>query len=436
MHSYYFDRPDLAGEELPLPSAGGEEGYRFRPADGERPPLPPRRPPKYPRRPNRVRRRSAVVLCLFLVVLLGGSGTLLALGMHGLLPWSGMAAPPDFTYTAPEEGQEFPTTVERAPLGDGTVLTLRAAPGGAELSAEEIYAKNAPSIVSIESVLPDGISQGTGIVFSKDGYILTNHHVIAGASAVTVSQLDGSAHYNALLVGSDSQTDLAVLKVEDRTDFTPAEFGVSDTLRVGERAYAIGNPLGAQLPGTMTEGIISFLDRSMSVDGYEMELIQTDAALNSGNSGGALVNRYGQVVGVTTLKMMSDFDTIEGLGFAIPSATVKAIADELIARGHVGGRPTIGITAGPSYYYVEEGYDGPEGLYVVRVEPRSDAWAKGLRAGDIILRTNGRPTPTIEALNAVKEELGVGDTLELECYRDGEYRTITVALVEQYTLQP
>ena len=94
MHSYYFDRPDLAGEELPLPSAGGEEGYRFRPADGERPPLPPRRPPKYPRRPNRVRRRSAVVLCLFLVVLLGGSGTLLALGMHGLLPWSGMAAPP------------------------------------------------------------------------------------------------------------------------------------------------------------------------------------------------------------------------------------------------------------------------------------------------------------------------------------------------------
>ena len=156
----------------------------------------------------------------------------------------------------------------------------------------------------------------------------------------------------------------------------------------------------------------------------------------SGNSGGALVNRYGQVIGVTTLKMMSDFDTIEGLGFAIPSATVKAIADELIAQGHVGGRPTIGITAGPSYYYVEEGYDGPEGLYVVSVEPRSDAWAKGLRAGDIILKTNGQPTPTIEALNAVKEELGVGDTLELEFYRDGEYRTITVALVEQYTLQP
>ena len=224
--------------------------------------------------------------------------------------------------------------------------------------------------MSIRSTVGEGFSLGTGIVFTADGYIVTNHHVIEGASAVTVSRLDDPAEsYNALLVGSDARTDLAVLKVE-AGDLIPAEFGDSTALQVGDPAYAIGNPLGATLPGTMTEGIISYLDRSIQVDGYERKLIQTSAALNSGNSGGALVNGYGQVVGVTTLKMMSDFDTIEGLGFAIPSATVKEIADELIARGDATGRPVLGITAGPSRYYLEEGADRPDGLYVVSVEPR------------------------------------------------------------------
>lgn len=436
MYNYYFDRPDLREPE-PVSGQTGPEGWRFQPP--AEPETPPRRPPISPRRVCRVRRarrnrRAAAVLCLFLTLILGGSGILLVLGMNGLLP--GVASfPAEVEDWAPPVESSLPaTTVARAPLGDAELI-IRPQSEGPFLSSREIYVRNLPSIVSIRSTVGEGFSLGTGIVFTADGYIVTNHHVIEGASAVTVSRLDDPAEsYNALLVGSDARTDLAVLKVE-AGDLIPAEFGDSAALQVGDPAYAIGNPLGATLPGTMTEGIISYLDRSIQVDGYERKLIQTSAALNSGNSGGALVNGYGQVVGVTTLKMMSDFDTIEGLGFAIPSATVKEIADELIARGYVTGRPVLGITAGPSRYYLEEGADRPDGLYVVSVEPRSDAWAQGVRAGDLILRANGRPTPDIAALNAEKEGLAVGESLELELYRDGEYRTIRVALVEEYTLE-
>ena len=347
------------------------------------------------------------MLCLFLALILGGSGILLVLGMNGLLP--GVASfPAEVEEWAPPVESSLPaTTVARAPLGNAELI-IRAPAGGA-LSLQPGDLCPEPALYCEHSQHGgEGSSLGTGIVFTADGYIVTNHHVIEGASAVTVSRLDDPAEsYNALLVGSDARTDLAVLKVE-AGDLIPAEFGDSTALQVGDPAYAIGNPLGATLPGTMTEGIISYLDRSIQVDGYERKLIQTSAALNSGNSGGALVNGYGQVVGVTTLKMMSDFDTIEGLGFAIPSATVKEIADELIARGYVTGRPVLGITAGPSRYYLEEGADRPDGLYVVSVEPRSDAWTQGVRVGDLILRANGRPTPDIAALNAEKEGLAVG----------------------------
>lgn len=408
MRGYYYDQTGEAPRSTPAPISAG--------------------------RRRRWSGAAAVLLFLLTMALLGGLTAAAGLWSHSRL--EELPALADSTWQPLPVREELPeeTTVERAPTGDGTTLTISPLPSGGAHSLQEIYRENIASIVSIRGSKGDGMSLGTGVVMSEDGYIITNSHVIEGCGAVDVVLQDERV-FQALLVGQDAQSDLAVLKI-DCAGLTPAQFGDSTLLEVGDAVAAIGNPLGEELRGTMTDGIISAINRDVNVDGYTMVLLQTTAALNSGNSGGALVNRYGQVVGVTTLKMMSDFDTIEGLGFAIPSATVKAIADELIARGHVGGRPTIGITAGPSYYYVEEGYDGPEGLYVVRVEPRSDAWAKGLRAGDIILRTNGRPTPTIEALNAVKEELGVGDTLELECYRDGEYRTITVALVEQYTLQP
>lgn len=444
MYSYYFDRPDM---EYNVPSGAGEDRIPvLRPVpdsgEGEKRRVV-RRAPEAPRpRRNRRRARAVVVLCLFLALMLGSGAAAVLLNLRGgrplpaledLMPWEDGAEDWDGRFAPVPETQESETLVKRAPVGGGTVLSLSPEPEGEALSPRDIYDKSVPSIVSIRGEGDWGASLGTGIILSEDGYIITNHHVIAGTRTVTVTRLDGGGSYDALLVGSDEQTDLAVLKVE-AAGLPAAEFGDSASLRVGDPAYAIGNPLGEQLMGTMTDGIISYLDRAMSVDGYEMQLIQTSAALNSGNSGGALVNQYGQVIGVTTLKMSSNWNTIEGLGFAIPTASAKAIVDELIAAGHIGGRPAIGVTVGPVKYYVEDPDAVPQGLWVESVDENSDAWRKGLRAGDIIVEANGLPTPAIADLNAQKEGLRAGDSLELKIFRDGDYLILSVELVEQYTL--
>ena len=316
--------------------------------------------------------------------------------------------------------------------------------GDKNLTPKEVYDMYVDSTVGITTTgttsngywTSEFSASGSGFIISEDGYIVTNHHVIEGAETVTVHRLDGSASYDALLVGSDAASDLAVLKVEAQ-GLTAAEFGDSALVQVGDVALAIGNPLGEQLPGTMTDGIISYIDRSVTVDGYEMQLIQTSAALNSGNSGGALLNEYGQVVGVTTLKMSSNWDTIEALGFAIPTATVKEIVDDLIAHGAVSGRPTIGITVCAVSALPPEEAEGlpQDGLYVVSVEEGSDALEQGLRAGDVILEANGTEVSTIEDLNDQKTGLSVGDALTLTVFRDGETFTVEIHLVEQYQLE-
>lgn len=323
-----------------------------------------------------------------------------------------------------------PVTVERAPVGDGTTLTIVPAPDRTPLTFQEIYQKVIPSIVSIRGVQNEGGSLGTGVVAASNGYIVTNSHVIEGCSKVSVILQDDST-YPARLVGNDADSDLAVLKIEAE-DLIPASFGDSSVLQVGDVALAIGNPLGERLRGTMTDGIISAINRDMTVNGKDMVLIQTTAALNSGNSGGALLNTYGQVVGITNMKMSSEYHTVEGLGFAIPSATVKEIADELIAFGFIGGRPTIGITVRA---VPPDGELLLAGVRVEAVEKKSDAWTQGVREGDIIVSANGTPTPDGSALNAVKETLGVGDTITLRIYRDGDYLEISVRLVERHDLE-
>ena len=200
---------------------------------------------------------------------------------------------------------------------------------------------------------------------------------------------------------------------------------------MGDTALAIGNPLGEELRGTMTDGIISAINRDVNVDGRNMVLIQTTAALNSGNSGGALINEYGQVVGITTLKMSSYADTIEGLGFAIPTTTVKSVVDQLIETGYIPGRPTIGITVNTIPTTVE---DGTPGLQVIEVERSSDAWHSGLRSGDIIVEANGTTIASMADLEDVKAGLEVGDTISLRIFRMDRYQVIEVTLVEQYTL--
>lgn len=392
--------------------------------------LPPERPPRAPSSGSR--RRGWIVLAvllaaiLLLTIFLYRAG--LRVGADSALedPW---AAVPEL----PAVESQPPTTVERTePLGDFT-LTLQPQTAASPLSYQEIYQRVIASIVSIEGLQDEGGSFGTGVVLSDSGYIVTNAHVIEGASSVQVMLQDDTA-CPALLVGMDSESDLAVLKIEAE-GLVPAQFGDSGSLAVGDVALAIGNPLGEQLRGTMTDGIISAINRDMTVDGTSMVLIQTTAALNSGNSGGALLNDRGQVVGITNMKMSSYYDTVEGLGFAIPSTTVKEVADALIAQGHVSGRPTIGVTVRTLTQEAADEYGVPLGVRVEEVQPASDAYAQGIEVGDVIVAANGVQVAAIEDLNTVKSGLGVGDTLHLRIYRDGDYLDISIVLVDQYTLE-
>lgn len=328
-----------------------------------------------------------------------------------------------------QAGQE--TTVARAPLGGGVTVTLNAQPQTEPHTLQTIYQENIQSIVSIWGDAGTSYSYGTGVVLSSDGYIITNAHVIEGCSQVEV-MLQDDRIFDALLVGMDTPTDLAVLKV-DAQDLRPAVFGNSDELQVGDTVAAIGNPLGQELRGTMTDGIISAINRDVDVDGYSMVLIQTTAALNSGNSGGALINQYGQVVGITNMKMSAYDDTVEGLGFAIPTTTVKTVVDDLIQQGYVSGEPTIGITCYTVTQEMMETYGMPAGVCVKSVQADSDAKDQGIFPGDVIVEANGQVVTTVEELLSLKEGLAAGDVIHFRLWRTGSYLERDVTLMEQYT---
>ncbi len=348
----------------------------------------------------------------------------------------------DSAASAVSETQETPAAAVLRPSAEstdsGTELTVAAAPAdipatyassGQGLSFQEIYAKAIPSVVSITTTLYNGVSTGTGIVMSEDGYIITNEHVIDGAVAIEVLT-SADATYSASLVGSDATSDLAVLKIE-AADLTAAEFGDSDAMEVGDAVLAIGDPLGAELRGTMTDGIISAINRDLVVNGRSMTLLQTNAALNNGNSGGPLLNVYGQVIGINTMKMSSYYTasaTIEGLGFAIPVATAKPIIDELIAQGYVTGRPAIGISAKDLPDAVRAYYRIPAGVYIGSVNPASDAYAQGIREGDTITAIEGVAISNTDELNVIKNQFEAGDTVRLTIYRGGELYNVEVVL--------
>ena len=329
-----------------------------------------------------------------------------------------------------EDEETGETTVERAPLGDDVTLTLTPQPQTEAHTLQTIYQENIQSIVSIWGDAGTSYSFGTGVVLSADGYIITNTHVIEGCSSVEVVLQDDSS-YEALLVGMDVPTDLAVLKI-DAQNLHPAVFGNSDELQVGDTVVAIGNPLGQELRGTMTDGIISAINRDVDVDGYSMVLIQTTAALTSGKSGGDLINDYGQVVGIPNMKMSAYDDTVEGLGFAIPTTTVKTVVDDLIHQGYVSGEPSIGITCYTVTEEMAEEYDLPLGVYVKSVQQNSDAKKQGVFPGDVIVEANGQSITTIEELLALKEGMEAGDVIHFRLWRSGGYLERDVTLMEQY----
>jgi serine protease Do len=315
---------------------------------------------------------------------------------------------------------------------DGTVLSMNKPPEtGDMLSFQEIYKKCAPSIVSITSELQGGSSLGTGIIISSSGYIVTNHHVIKDSIAITIT-LENGDQYFAVMVGGDEQSDLAVLKI-DASGLTPAEFGDSQLVEVGDTVVAIGNPVNQSL--TMTNGIISAINRNISYNGYTMTLLQTNAAINEGNSGGPLINMYGQVIGITNMKMVSHYSTIEGIGFAIPTNVAKAIVDELLKNGYVAGRPALGIIQSDITISAAIYYGLPKGVYVSAVHTDSDAYNKGIQRGDIICAVNDLTVKSSSELTEIINSFTAGDTVSLKIYRHGNYFTVDVVLEDKAKLK-
>jgi serine protease Do len=298
------------------------------------------------------------------------------------------------------------------------------------LSLQDIYTENIHSVVSISCTGYNSGSTGTGVILTEDGYMVTNAHVVEGSGSIEV-QLTDDRILPATLIGSDEISDLAVLKVE-ATDLIPAQFGDSTQLRVGDTVAAIGDPLGVKYRGTYTDGIVSAINRDVDMDGRTMTLIQTNAALNSGNSGGPLINCYGQVIGINTMKIgaFTDSAGVEGIGFAIPSVTVKDIVDQLITQGYVSGRPTLGIEGEALSSFYQHYYRMPAGLYITRVETGSDADLKGIQDGDMLLSVDNQRITTMDELKSVLFGREVGDTVEVIIYRSGERYRLKLVLDE------
>ena len=281
-------------------------------------------------------------------------------------------------------------------------------------------------------------ASGSGIIISEDGYIVTNNHVVSSesqstyyeiseAKSIKIKLFNDETQYDATIVGKDSQTDLAVLKIE-KSGLTAAEFADSDTVKVGEFAMAVGNPL--DLGTTITCGVVSAINRKVedSEKTTAYTCIQTDAAINSGNSGGALVNSQGQVIGINTLKVSST--GVEGIGFAIPINSTTDVINQLKTYKKVK-RPYIGISGRDLNEATAKRYNMVEGIYVVTVDEFSAAEKAGLKAGDVITEADGKRIKTMNELNEIKNTHSIGDTMKLKIHRDGAEKEITLTLGEQ-----
>lgn len=318
------------------------------------------------------------------------------------------------------------TTIKRLPNTDKVKLRYSET-HGKELSIQEIYQKVNPSTVTVLTGMSDGSAMvGTGVIFTEDGYILTNAHVIAGGSECYVV-LDTGENHRARLLGLDEEKDLAVIKL-DAAGLPAAEFGDSDALTVGDPVYAIGNPLGVELRGTLTDGIVSAINRDVYVDGVTMTLIQTNAALNNGNSGGPLINVYGQVVGINTMKMGSSSTTsVEGLGFAIPIASTAYMINDLIAYGEIHGEVIIGVSVQTVPVTLDS---GETALLIMDVTPGGPGDEAGLREGDLLLKADGEALTKSADLLRIRRRHDAGETLTLTYERNGKRSTVDVILRE------
>ena len=322
-----------------------------------------------------------------------------------------------------------------------TAVSLANVDGKTVLSAEEVYASNLESVVGVNGNVTTNVwgqtvknaVSGSGFVISSnatESYILTNYHVINGVSDITVFFADGKS-YDATLVGGEEENDIAVLQI-DQGNLRPVVLGDSDAISVGENVYAIGNPLG-ELTFTFTGGYVSAKDRSVTMsDGTVMNMIQTDTAINSGNSGGPLFDKYGQVVGIVSAKLSSSSNSkasVEGLGFAIPINDVKDMVTSIMEHGYVTGKPNVGILM-DNVDEAAQRYGVPAGAEVMAILEGSCAQAGGLQVGDIITAVGDTTVSDRDALKAAVQDYKAGDQVTFTVYRDGDSTTVTLTLDE------
>lgn len=319
----------------------------------------------------------------------------------------------------------------------GSVVSSTPSSTGGVMSVSQIVSSVSDSVVEIRTEVPQtnyfmqqvtAQAAGSGVIISQDGYIVTNNHVIDGAQKITVRLKDGEETYDAKLVGTDAQTDLAVIKIEAE-NLSAAVMGSSGSLQVGDETVAIGNPLG-ELGGTVTNGIVSALNREVTIDGESHTLIQTNAAINPGNSGGGLFNDKGELIGIVVAK--SSGSGIEGLGFAIPIDEAKTVIDDLIQSGYVTGRGALGV----SVIDIQDEraafmYRVPQlGVYVASVNESSAAQKAGLKVGDGIVAVGDAEVSSSRELKTELEKYSAGETVKLRVLRDGETLPISVTLEE------
>lgn len=329
------------------------------------------------------------------------------------------------------------------------------------LTTADIVEKCTPSVVGIESTFTytqqntsgyyfgmqgEDTTQdstmsatGTGVIYSSDGYIVTNAHVIYDseyncglATSVQVVLSDGETTYDAEVIGYDTDCDLAVLKIE-ATGLTAATFADSDECRVGDSVIAIGNPLGMEFQNSVTSGIISALNREVTINDKDMTLIQTDAAINAGNSGGPLINTAGQVIGINSSKMSSSYSetTVEGMGFAIPSSEVVTIVKDLMEYGYVTGKPQLGLSCQTVTDNISQMYGLAVGAYVTAVTEGSAADEAGIEVGDVITAVNDTEVTSSDELVNAKNQYNAGDTITLTVNRNGQELQLQVTLDEE-----
>ena len=383
--------------------------------------------PEAPQKPKKNRTGAKVTALVLSCALVGG-----AMGFGGSALQNHLAAKNADT----EEAQQASVVYEGS--RETSVINIAQIDTSKEMTPAEVYAQNVNSTVGIRTSITtnywgyqtQAAAAGSGFILSADGYILTNYHVVEDSNSITVSLYDGT-EYDATLVGCDESNDIAVLKI-DAEGLTPVVLGDSDNLNVGDQVVAIGNPLG-ELTFSLTTGVVSALNREVTLSSnVTMNLIQTDCAINSGNSGGALFNLYGEVIGITNAKYSSSSSSsasIDNIGFAIPINHVLSIVKSIIEKGYIS-KPYVGVSVSDVNQQTQL-YGIPAGAAVQAVSDDSPAAEAGLQAGDVITRVNGTEITGSSDLVSLVSEAAIGDTLTMTVYRQGSTMELTVTVGEQ-----